>query len=847
MAIQTITFTASNASWPWSTIAPITTLTAHTIGGGGGGGAATGNPATGGGGKGGSYASVVITKGAETTLAVTIGAAGSAGVGTAGGSGGASAVAQGGTTVVRGAGGGGGGIGSAGSTNGAGATTVNGTPTGTTTFVGGNGGTGNFTSGVQGSGAGGGAASTGGNGGAASVNVAGTGNGTNAGAGAAGVGNTLPGAAAPSAGPVYGGGGSGGKANSNTDQSGGAGRQGVVWLVYDDILPQAVTTTAVTSGVADQYPVANFDESLAGDPRDGWGQSFLGDGRIGAGCSFYLRKLTSGTTGTAEARLYAATGTHGVSALPTGPVLATSASLDISTLDVVVPVLYRFAFSSPVLLAKDVPYIVVVFADQAGLTVGYDSSSPTHAGNGVAYDDDAVTKWFAMTTRDAVFAVDTVGLFPPTVAPAGVTTAFLAATAVLTAPTVVPQAVTVSAATIPAGSVVREPSVAYAILTPGQFLADSYAFSEGTAQFALNATNGGKAAQSMLGDGRLLDVAVFALARQGSLTGGTVAASVYASTGTHGTTALPSGSALASSASVTALSLPIRQPGAVGADGLLVPFVFDTTNRVTLTNGVVYCIAVEYASPGGAGNVVYLYSDSTAPSHAGNMSYTSPPGVWSSSPIADRVFQVWTRTYAQVFAPTVTPAGAGDQAIEGATLAATAAATAPTLAYALTLATRTSTAVLTAPTITPAVLSPTITTSAVLFAPTITPPTTVVTGATITTTAQLFAPSLTTVVTITTATLASTALVRVPTLAYALITAPRATTAQAFAPVVTPAVFSPTITTTAVLFAPAITPPATAITSATIAAGSLVTAPTVALAPPPTAARAAFSYLITTS
>lgn len=221
-------------TWPWPD--GVTSLTAEGIGGGGGGGAASGNPATGGGGKGGGYAKVVVTKAAESTLTINIGALGTGGVSTAaGGNGTPSEVVQGGSTVLRAPGGNGGAVGSANSTNGAGATAANGTAVGSTTFAGGNGGTGNFTSGVQGSGAGGGAAGPTSVGGAASVNTAGTaGTGTFVNgtayqsAGSAGVGNNLAGIAAAN----YGGGGSGGKTIAAANQNGGNGAAGMILLTW---------------------------------------------------------------------------------------------------------------------------------------------------------------------------------------------------------------------------------------------------------------------------------------------------------------------------------------------------------------------------------------------------------------------------------------------------------------------------------------------------------------------------------------------------------------------------------------------------------------------------------------
>jgi hypothetical protein len=226
--------TATNAAWPWPP--GVTALTAEAIGGGGAGGAGTGNPADGGGGKGGSYARVVITKGGESTLNVTVGAGGLIVTNSSGGAGGASTIVQVASTVLSAAGGGGGAVASVNSTNGAGGTTLNGSNTGTITFAGGNGGTGNFTSGVQGSGAGGGSAGPASVGGAASVNVGGTaGTGTfldgstRQVAGANGVGNNLPGIA----GSNYGGGGSGGKTIATANQQGANGGPGVVVLTWD--------------------------------------------------------------------------------------------------------------------------------------------------------------------------------------------------------------------------------------------------------------------------------------------------------------------------------------------------------------------------------------------------------------------------------------------------------------------------------------------------------------------------------------------------------------------------------------------------------------------------------------
>jgi hypothetical protein len=220
---------ANTFNWPTG----VTTCIAEGLGAGGCGGAALGNPSSGGGGKGGGYAKKTITKGAESSMTITVGA------GLANSNGGDSGVQQGASVVMLAPGGAQASSAGSNSINSAGQTSHPSTAIGDTTFAGGNGGTGNFTSGVQGSGAGGGAAGSTSVGGNGNVNVAGSA-GTGAfangvvysGAGAAGVGNSLAGAVGPSAGPVYGGAGSGGKANNNTDRLGGAGRQGVVVITY---------------------------------------------------------------------------------------------------------------------------------------------------------------------------------------------------------------------------------------------------------------------------------------------------------------------------------------------------------------------------------------------------------------------------------------------------------------------------------------------------------------------------------------------------------------------------------------------------------------------------------------
>ena len=82
----------------------------------------------------------------------------------------------------------------------------------------------------------------------------------------------------------------------------------------------------------------------------GWylrtGQSITGYPTTFASCKFYLKKFGS-PTGNAYATLREITGTFGTNAYPTGSVLATSADLDISTVNGTEHALKTFTFSTP--------------------------------------------------------------------------------------------------------------------------------------------------------------------------------------------------------------------------------------------------------------------------------------------------------------------------------------------------------------------------------------------------------------------------------------------------------------------------------------------------------------------
>jgi len=209
----------------------VTGIAVEAWGGGGAGGAATGNPSTGGGGAGGSFAKLnnfSVTEG--DSIFYFIGAGGIGGTGN-GETGGNSWFHSDSTLLAQGGAGGAEGltIGSNG-IPGIGSKSIS---VGDTTYAGGNGSMGDFSSGIGFSGAGGGAAGTTGSGANASLGIGGSGRANGGGNGAHGVGNDSIG----KVGFIYGGAGSGGKTNTATAQPGGSGANGHIIIYLNAEVP----------------------------------------------------------------------------------------------------------------------------------------------------------------------------------------------------------------------------------------------------------------------------------------------------------------------------------------------------------------------------------------------------------------------------------------------------------------------------------------------------------------------------------------------------------------------------------------------------------------------------------
>ena len=111
----------------------------------------------------------------------------------------------------------------------------------------------------------------------------------------------------------------------------------------------------------------------------------------------------------------------------------------------------------------------------------------------------------------------------------------------------------------------------------------------------------------------------FHLAKVGSPTGNAVA-KIYALTGSSGTTGKPTGTALATSNNFDVSTLT--------TSFVLTTINFSELDQITLSASTTYCVAIEY-SGGNSTNYLAVGRDDSAPSHAGNASYTLDGTTWT--------------------------------------------------------------------------------------------------------------------------------------------------------------------------------------------------------------------------
>ena len=139
-------------------------------------------------------------------------------------------------------------------------------------------------------------------------------------------------------------------------------------------------------------------------------------------------------------------------------------------------------------------------------------------------------------------------------------------------------------------------------------LCDSYSESNQDQVSSLYSGSDIKIGQSFTGDGKTAESCKFYIYKSGSPTGNAVA-TIYAHTGTFGSTGTPTGPALATSDNFDVSTLT--------GNLALVEFNFTGANKITLTNGTHYFIVLEYSGGDVSNKVVFGFD--TSGSHSGNV------------------------------------------------------------------------------------------------------------------------------------------------------------------------------------------------------------------------------------
>lgn len=174
---------------------------------------------------------------------------------------------------------------------------------------------------------------------------------------------------------------------------------------------EPVTLVTIPAIIGDNYNEdnSNTTASVRSDGNTNYGQAFKVFENISlSSCKFYLKK-TGSPTGNMTAKLYAMTGTFGTNGKPTGAALATSSTLDVTTLTSSLA-LITFTFSTGYLLKDDTFYCIAL--DATGVTgdvnnnvnLGADSTSPSHQGNRLSSSDSG-SSWSTSAVQDIPFYI----------------------------------------------------------------------------------------------------------------------------------------------------------------------------------------------------------------------------------------------------------------------------------------------------------------------------------------------------------------------------------------------------------------------------------------------------------
>ncbi len=175
-------------------------------------------------------------------------------------------------------------------------------------------------------------------------------------------------------------------------------------MEYEDDAVVQLAYVSSDDGLIDYDPETNYDQAAIMTTSTAYsrcGQALtLGEVTI-ATAVFYLQKNNS-PTGNAYAEIWAATGTIGTNAVPTGGVLATSNAVDVSTIDTSYE-LVTFTFASPY-EASAGDYVVMCHWENGdetdNISFGRDMDGSEHAGN---WADEHNSGWRAYADGEAIF------------------------------------------------------------------------------------------------------------------------------------------------------------------------------------------------------------------------------------------------------------------------------------------------------------------------------------------------------------------------------------------------------------------------------------------------------------
>lgn len=167
------------------------------------------------------------------------------------------------------------------------------------------------------------------------------------------------------------------------------------------------------------------------------------------------------------------------------------------------------------------------------------------------------------------------------------------------------------------------------------FIVDSYSETNDDNPLAVSNENSLAVSQAFhVTDGGNLVQATFYLRNLFGLTGDSFA-KLYALTGSFGTDAAPTGSALATSGSVAV--------GGIPASLTLIDFMFSGGNQYALQAGTDYCIVFEFTGGDGS-HFMQIGRDVSSPSHAGNGATTNDNSAWVGASSYDIPFYVYAES-----------------------------------------------------------------------------------------------------------------------------------------------------------------------------------------------------------